>query len=90
MVKIILESSKIEINLQPGSFYRSSFPQVSINGEQKQLESNQQLIVKQQQQPMAVIKCTEQQCEIDSGKHGLYVKISMDRIKVEVNISYAV
>ena len=83
-VKIILGQKKIEI----GSLhYVSSLDQaeVKVDGIVHQVKQQYQILEGKDGQPAAVLQCDSIECSLYSEKHGLYVSISKDRVKVEVS-----
>ena len=83
-VKIILGQKKIEI----GSLhYVSSLDQaeVKVDGIVHQVKQQYQILEGKDGQPAAVLQCDSIECSLYSEKHGLYVSVSKDRVKVEVS-----
>lgn len=86
MVKTVIEQTNIEVQVTKAISYRRASTQLTINGQPRSLNSQQQILVKQNQQTLAIVECSDEQCEIKSSQHGLYVRISIDTVKVEVSV----
>jgi hypothetical protein len=84
-LKVIIGSSKIEIELAPRTSFTPSSLKIMINGQQKYLDANKRLLVKEQQKTVGVVECSDEQCEIKSGQHGLYVRVNGEKVKVELD-----
>lgn len=85
-VETTIEDTRIEIEVTQPSTYGSTVASLKINGQPKQITSRQQIVVKQQDKVLAIVECENQQCEIKSSKHGLYVRVNLERVKVEVSL----
>lgn len=85
LVKTEINGSVIEVKVTRASSYRQPSTELTVNGQQKSL--SKQVLVRQNQQVVALVECTNEQCEIKSSQYGIYVRIHIDRVQVEVSFS---
>ena len=58
---------------------------VKVNDQQRELNQDSQVVVKESGKPVALVQCDEIRCEILSEKYRVYVSIDNERVAVEVS-----